>query len=188
MLPSPGVCRGHLNLLDTEEGRPQVTWEPGQNAYFQLSDHTYSINAPGDTHYGGGCQIGFSTDRGQTWKVAASYHGNCPHRHEDGVQTFHFVVPEGMPEGLAIFTWIWLNRDHESFMNCASVRIGEVSDGNTIPPISNAQSMNRKEKDDKIGGHRIGYKKSTVIRSIIAPTEINWGHFRRQHGEMHRRY
>jgi hypothetical protein len=41
-LPSPGDCRGHLNLLNTEEGRPQVTWEPGQDAYFQLSDHTYS--------------------------------------------------------------------------------------------------------------------------------------------------
>jgi hypothetical protein len=26
-LPSPGDCRGHLHLLDTVEGRPQVTWE-----------------------------------------------------------------------------------------------------------------------------------------------------------------
>jgi hypothetical protein len=65
-LPSPGDCRGHLDLLDTEEGRPQVTWEPGQDAYFQLSDYTYTANAPESTHYGGSCQIGFSVDRGQT--------------------------------------------------------------------------------------------------------------------------
>jgi hypothetical protein len=28
-LPSPRDCCGYLDLLDTEEGRPQVTWEPG---------------------------------------------------------------------------------------------------------------------------------------------------------------
>jgi hypothetical protein len=65
-LPSPGDCPGHLDLLDTTEGTPQVTWEPGQDAYFQLSDHTYTTSAPGSTHYGGSCQIGFSVDKGQT--------------------------------------------------------------------------------------------------------------------------
>lgn len=112
--PSPGVCRGHLDLFDTEDA--QVTWQPGQDAYFQLSDHTYTADAPGGTHYGGSCQVGFSTDRGETWKVAASYNGNCPLRGEDGspeVQTFDFKVPTGMPEGKALFAWIWLNREHE---------------------------------------------------------------------------
>ncbi|KZM20340.1 uncharacterized protein EKO05_0006864 [Ascochyta rabiei] len=131
--PSPGVCRGHLDLFDTEDA--QVTWQPGQDAYFQLSDHTYTADAPGGTHYGGSCQVGFSTDRGETWKVAASYNGNCPLRGKDGspeVQTFDFKVPTGMPEGKALFAWIWLNREHESFMNCAAVQIGEGS-GNTTP-------------------------------------------------------
>ncbi|CAN9238383.1 unnamed protein product [Alternaria alternata] len=142
-LPSPGDCRGHLNLLNTEEGRPQVTWEPGQDAYFQLSDHTYTVDAPGSTHYGGSCQIGFSVDRGQTWKVAALYHGNCPHRQEDDPQVFYFKVPLNMPSGPAVFAWVWLNREHESFMNCASVQIGAGSSRNTTPmnPSSKAGSL-----------------------------------------------
>ncbi|KAF1927093.1 lytic polysaccharide monooxygenase [Didymella exigua CBS 183.55] len=136
--PSPGVCRGHLDLFDTEDA--QVTWQPGQDAYFQLSDYTYTADAPGGTHYGGSCQVGFSTDRGETWKVAASYNGNCPLRGKDGspeVQTFDFKVPTGMPEGKALFAWIWLNREHESFMNCAAVQIGEGS-GNTTTPTNPA--------------------------------------------------
>ncbi|KAF1364607.1 hypothetical protein EJ07DRAFT_99669 [Lizonia empirigonia] len=136
---SPGVCRGHLDLFDKEDA--QVTWQPGQDAYFQLSDYTYTADAPGGTHYGGSCQVGFSTDRGETWKVAASYNGNCPLRGEDGspeVQTFDFKVPTGMPEGKALFAWLWLNREHESFMNCAAVQIGEGS-GNTTTPTNPAK-------------------------------------------------
>lgn len=123
-LPGPGICRGHLDIFD-QEG-PQAVWEAGQDAHFQLSDYTYSSDAPGSTHYGGSCQVGFSVDRGQTWKAAASYMGNCPHRDGNGspeVQTFDFKVPLGMPEGEAIFVWVWLNREHESFVNCAKVRI-----------------------------------------------------------------
>ena len=123
--PSPGLCRGHLDLFDVEDA--QLTWQPGEDAYFQLSDYTYTQGAAGSTHYGGSCQVGFSTDRGETWKVAASYNGNCPLRGADGspeVQTFDFKVPTGMPEGKALFAWIWLNREHESFMNCAAVQIG----------------------------------------------------------------
>jgi hypothetical protein len=149
-LPSPGDCRGHLNLLETEEGRPQVTWEPGEGVYFQISDHSYTSDAPGTTHYGGSCQVGFSTNKGQTWKVAASYHGNCPHRHETGVQTFPFNVPTGMPKGPAVFAWVWLNREHESFMNCASVQIGRDT-GNDMssatqfePPAKSANFLREK--------------------------------------------
>lgn len=109
--PSPGVCRGHLDLFDKEDA--QVTWQAGQQAYFQISDHTYTADAPGGTHYGGSCQVGFSVDKGKTWKVAASYNGNCPLRGKSGapeVQTFDFTVPTGMPEGKALFAWVWLNR------------------------------------------------------------------------------
>ena len=102
-LPSLGDCRGYLDLLDTDEGRPQVTWESGQDAYFQISDYTYDIAAPGSNHYGGSCQVGFSVDKGQTWKVAASYHGNCPHCQKAALQIFHFRVPLNIPSGLAVF-------------------------------------------------------------------------------------
>lgn len=134
--PSPGVCRGHLDLFDSEDA--QVTWQPGQAAYFQLSDYAYTADAPGGTHDGGSCQVGFSIDRGETWKVAASYNGNCPLRGKPGspeVQTFDFKVPTGMPTGKALFGWIWLNREHESYMNCAVVYISDV-------PANDAVFMN----------------------------------------------
>jgi hypothetical protein len=151
--PSPGVCRGHLDLFDTEA--PQVTWQAGGDAYFQLSDHTYTPGAAGSTHYGGSCQVGFSTDRGETWKVAASYNGNCPLRGDDGspdVQTFDFKVPTGMPEGKALFAWIWLNREHESFMNCAAVQIGQGSGNSTTPtnpPKPSGSATQPTQPDDK---------------------------------------
>lgn len=140
--PSPGLCRGHLDKFDTEEA--QVTWQAGQDAHFQLTDFSYDPAAPGSTHSGGSCQVGFSVDKGKTWKVAASYHGACPKHTEDGspeAQTFDFKVPTGMPEGDALFAWIWLNREHESFMNCAKVKIGSGS-GSTTPtqPTNPSQS------------------------------------------------
>ena len=139
-LPSPGDCRGHLDLLDTEEGTPQVTWEPGQDAYFKLSDHMYSIGVPGSTHYGGSCQVGFSVDKGQTWKVAASYHGNCPHRDKDTPQVFEFKVPLNIPTGIAVFAWVWLNREHEFFMNCAAVQIGSSYSSITTRTYTSAKT------------------------------------------------
>lgn len=188
-LPSPGVCRGHLDLLDTEEGKPQVTWKSGQDAYFQLSDHTYTTDAPGSTHYGGSCQVGFSTDKGRTWKVAASYHGNCPHRHENGLQTFYFTVPTSMPKGPAVFAWIWLNREHESFMNCASVQIGDGLSNNTRPtgpyssallPTAQASSTDRR-----------GHGKSTLTSrtwSIATPTGSHWERSSHKHRRKHFKY
>ncbi|KAF2024842.1 hypothetical protein EK21DRAFT_77794 [Setomelanomma holmii] len=143
-LSSPGDCRGHLDLLGTGEGAPQVTWEPGQDAHFQLSDHTYTSGAPGSTHYGGSCQVGFSVDKGQTWRAAASYHGNCPHRSEKDGQIFNFKVPVGIPSGPAVFAWIWLNREHESFMNCASVQIGQGSSNVTVRALSTKVSSSIK--------------------------------------------
>jgi hypothetical protein len=134
----PGLCRGHLDKFDTEQA--QVTWQAGQDAHFQLTDFTYDPNAVGSTHWGGSCQVGFSVDKGKTWKVAASYHGACPHHTEDGspeAQTFDFKVPTGMPEGDALFMWLWLNREHESFSNCAKVKI---SAGSGSPPAQPAPS------------------------------------------------
>jgi hypothetical protein len=132
--PSPGLCRGHLDKFDTEDA--SVTWQAGQDAYFQLTDHSYNPDVPGSTHHGGSCQVGFSVDKGKTWKVAASYHGACPLHTDDGspeAQTFYLKVPNNMPEGAAIFAWVWLNREHEAFMNCAKVNIGGNSGGPAQP-------------------------------------------------------
>ncbi|KAF1829499.1 hypothetical protein BDW02DRAFT_146224 [Decorospora gaudefroyi] len=142
-LPSPGICRGHLDKFDTEDA--SVTWQPGQDAYFQLTDYSYDPAAPGGTHFGGSCQVGFSVDKGKTWKMAASYHGACPHATNDGspeAQTFDFKVPTNMPEGEAIFGWVWLNREHESFMSCAKVLIaGGSGDSDGTPAQSSAYSV-----------------------------------------------
>lgn len=146
--PSPGICRGHLDKYDTETA--QVTWQPGQDAYFQLTDFSYDPNAPGGTHYGGSCQVGFSLDRGETWKMAASYHGACPYHTEDGspeAQTFDFKVPTGMPKGDALFAWVWLNREHEAFSSCARVNIGGSSDDSdpSTTPSKPSQSISQPE-------------------------------------------
>jgi hypothetical protein len=124
-LPDPGPCRGHLDRFEREE--PQVVWTAGQDAYFQLSDFTYSPDAPGSTHDSGSCQVGFSVDGGITGKAAASFFGNCPHRGTVGsphAQTFNSRIPQGILSGEALFVWVWLNREHEAYVNCAKVRIG----------------------------------------------------------------
>jgi hypothetical protein len=138
---SPGICRGYLDRFDTEEA--QVTWQAGGDAHFQLTDYTYDPGAEGSTHYGGSCQVGFSVDKGKTWKVAASYHGACPKHTDDGkpeAQTFDFKVPTGMPEGDALFSWIWLNREHEAFENCAKVKITAGSGSSPVQSPAPAQS------------------------------------------------
>ncbi|KAH8728204.1 hypothetical protein GQ44DRAFT_609929 [Phaeosphaeriaceae sp. PMI808] len=140
--PSPGICRGHIDKFDTEEA--SVTWQSGQDAHFQLTDFSYDPGAPGSTHNGGSCQVGFSVDKGKTWKVAASYHGACPKHTEDGspeAQTFDFKVPTGMPEGDALFSWVWLNREHEAYVNCSKVKIIAGS-GSTTPNPSQSASPN----------------------------------------------
>ncbi|RMZ67728.1 spore coat SP96 precursor [Pyrenophora seminiperda CCB06] len=147
-LPSPGICRGHLDLFNEQE--PQVVWQAGQDAYFQLSDHAYTAGAPGSTHYGGSCQVGFSLDRGRTWKAAASFSGNCPRQAEDGSpgsQTFDFQVPRGMPSGNALFAWVWLNREHEFFINCAKVRI--ASNASRLPSADMLLSSNGVQNKDR---------------------------------------
>jgi hypothetical protein len=71
--------------------------------------------------------VGFSVDGGITGKAAASFFGNCPHRGTVGsphAQTFNSRIPQGILSGEALFVWVWLNREHEAYVNCAKVRIG----------------------------------------------------------------
>jgi hypothetical protein len=75
-------------------------------------------------------------DGARTWKAVASFFDNCPHRSTVGspeAHTFEFTVPPGMPSGDALFVWLWLNREHESFVNApryASFRVeGNKSQG-----------------------------------------------------------
>jgi hypothetical protein len=124
----PGPCKGHLNLVDTDQGKPVVTWAPGQKVNFTLSGSS-TTEVRGGTHYGGSCSVGFSTDKGNTFKVATTWNGNCPHREgsiDPSTQTFDFTVPADLPAGdRTIFAWTWVNREKEFNMNCALQCVSE---------------------------------------------------------------
>lgn len=117
-------CRGYLSLLGTPDGAPTDTWEAGSKQH-------WSMTGIGN-HYGGSCQVGFLDDGGdtdgsnETFRVATSYPGNCPHRNgglgPDG-QEFEFTVPKDLSSGVKVFAWVWYNREQEFNMNCAAVNI-----------------------------------------------------------------
>ncbi|KAF2164555.1 lytic polysaccharide monooxygenase [Zasmidium cellare ATCC 36951] len=111
-------CRGYQKLMGTPEGAPTATWEAG-------STQNWNISGIGN-HFGGSCQVGFSVDGGETFRVATSYEGNCPHRNNGNGpegQDFEFKVPGDIEPGVHIFAWIWYNREQEFNMNCAAVNI-----------------------------------------------------------------
>nr|KMM72338.1 hypothetical protein CPAG_08635 [Coccidioides posadasii RMSCC 3488] len=120
-------CRGYLDLLGTDQGKPVATWPAGSVQNFSL--------VGGGTHYGGSCQVGFSIDKGKTWQVVSSYEGNCPHRkggnNAPEEQTFQFKVPSDMPSGDHVFAWTWVNREQEFNMVCSSVTISDSLE----PPV-----------------------------------------------------
>jgi hypothetical protein len=126
----PGNCKGHLDLVGTDEGKATASWTAGQSANFSVSGHaidTPTYNPEGGNHGGGSAQIGFSVDGGETFKVAKTWQGNWP---EHGLQslepedmTYEFQVPADLPEGDVIFGWTWVNRENEFNMNCAVVSI-----------------------------------------------------------------
>ncbi|KAK7534825.1 uncharacterized protein J3D65DRAFT_659668 [Phyllosticta citribraziliensis] len=126
------ICRGYLDLLGTPAGASVATWKAGSTATWSLTgEPSAALNDLGDTHYGGSCQVGFSTDGGKTFRVAASYEGNCPHRKDsaNSGQDFTFTVPSDIPNGEAVFAWTWINREQEFNMNCAAVTITDGAAG-----------------------------------------------------------
>ncbi|KAB2577576.1 hypothetical protein DBV05_g3798 [Lasiodiplodia theobromae] len=125
------ICRGYLDLLGTPDGAPVATWAAGSKVTWNITgDPKFTLNDLGGTHYGGSCQVAFSVDKGKTFKVAASYEGNCPHRNSglESGQDFEMTVPREMPTGEALFAWTWINREQEFTMNCAAVTITNDDD------------------------------------------------------------
>lgn len=139
-------CRDYHHLLGKPDGAPTATWAAG-------SQQHWSTTGLGN-HYGGSCQIGFSVDGGETFHVATSYEGNCPHRENktgpEG-QEFPFTVPHDLTPGVQLFAWIWYNRETEFNMNCAAVNI-TAADGGATPnqsgPISYGQTTVTSAADD----------------------------------------
>jgi hypothetical protein len=121
-------CRDYHNHLGTPDGLPTATWEIG-------SQQSWSMAGIGN-HYGGSCQIGFSIDHGETFRVSTSYEGNCPRRNTGNGpegQEFPFTVPHDMTPGIHLFAWTWYNREQEFNMNCAAVNITVPTTTSTSP-------------------------------------------------------
>ncbi|EDN05555.1 predicted protein [Histoplasma mississippiense (nom. inval.)] len=115
---TPFPCKGYLNHLNTPQGQSVASWAAG-------SQQNFSLTGTGN-HYGGSCQVGFSVDKGATWKVVKSFEGNCPYRNggtDPEKQTFEFTVPRDTPVGVQVFAWTWINREREFNMLCAAVKI-----------------------------------------------------------------
>ncbi|KAF1811503.1 hypothetical protein P152DRAFT_459441 [Eremomyces bilateralis CBS 781.70] len=125
-------CKGQLKLLGTPAGRAVATWKPGSTQHWNMTGQS--------NHYGGSCQIGFSVDKGKTFRVVKSYEGSCPHRNEDDDQNFDFVVPTDLPAGDVLFAWSWTNREQELNMNCAAISI-ESDSGEGAPLPSTSQAL-----------------------------------------------
>ncbi|KAL1959447.1 hypothetical protein VTO42DRAFT_1892 [Malbranchea cinnamomea] len=142
---TPFPCRGHLSLLGTDQGSPVAVWEAG-------SVQNFSLIGQG-THWGGSCQAGFSIDGGQSWKVVASYEGNCPHRDagpaDPAGQTFEFTVPADMPAGDHVFAWTWINREQEFFMSCSPVTITRNDSAEDAPQSTGATAPSPTEEADE---------------------------------------
>ncbi|GME25030.1 hypothetical protein GTA08_BOTSDO11468 [Neofusicoccum parvum] len=137
------TCRGYLDLLGTPDGAPVATWAAGSKVKWNITGAPeFTLNDLGGTHYGGSCQVGFSTDSGKTFKVAASYEGNCPHRNSElgSGQDFEMTIPEELPAGEAVFAWTWINREQEFTMNCAAVTITNDDDSDSGESSSAAPS------------------------------------------------
>lgn len=116
---TPFPCRGYLDQLGTDQGRPVATWAAG-------SVQNFSLVGQGN-HWGGSCQAGFSVDDGKSWKVVRSWEGACPHRsassYDASQNVFPIKVPADMPRGDHVFAWTWFNREQEFFMTCAAITI-----------------------------------------------------------------
>ena len=131
-------CRGYLDLLGTPDGDPTASWEAG-------SSQSWNMSGIGN-HYGGSCQVGFLDygvdGKNETFRVATSYEGNCPHRKvgaDAAGQIFEFKVPTDLEAGVQVFAWIWYNREQEFNMNCAAVNITAPSSSpapTSTPPMA----------------------------------------------------
>jgi hypothetical protein len=124
-------CRGYHTILGTPDGSSTAIWAAG-------SQQNWSMTGIGN-HYGGSCQVGFSVDGGENFRVATSYEGNCPHRNAGNGpegQEFLFTVPHDLTPGVHLFAWTWYNREREFNMNCAAVNITADAEATQDPSQS----------------------------------------------------
>ncbi|QSS54869.1 endoglucanase [Histoplasma capsulatum var. duboisii H88] len=153
---TPFPCKGYLSHLSTPQGQSVASWAAG-------SQQNFSLTGTGN-HYGGSCQVGFSVDKGATWKVVKSFEGNCPYRNggtDPGKQTFEFTVPRDTPVGVQVFAWTWINREREFNMLCAAVEItGAEKKGGGQDFVSRSDSGHRNGRHRRDWGLSQGHQYS----------------------------
>ncbi|KAF1935114.1 hypothetical protein EJ02DRAFT_471420 [Clathrospora elynae] len=107
-----------------------------------------------------------------------------------------------MPSGPAVFAWIWLNREHESFMNCASVQIGSSSGNSTMSIYSSSTAGSityhtslpaptdgiPREGEPYESGNRNGVLTGRDSWSSQKLTRSRWEHIKHRHSRKHHRY
>ncbi|CAZ82168.1 unnamed protein product [Tuber melanosporum] len=100
-------CKGYHK--DAKGTQPLVDWPAG-------STQTMSFDGSA-THGGGSCQVSFSEDGGNTWKVGKSFVGGCP------LKDISFTVPKETKNGPVFVAWTWFNNvgNREMYMNCAAI-------------------------------------------------------------------
>jgi hypothetical protein len=107
-----------------------------------------------------------------------------------------------MPSGPAVFAWIWLNREHESFMNCASVQIGSSSGDSTVSIYSSGTAGSTtchaelpaptdgiaNEGELYESNNRHGFLTGRDSWSGPKLTESHWEYTKHRHSRKHHRY
>lgn len=118
--PDQFPCRGYHSLLGSGAGAAVAKWDVGSQQLFKIT------GAPppekfSASHGGGSCQVSFSTDGGNTFRVVKSFIGSCPSLHDEKnvnpqdqaahgtpvLNGFPFTVPNDLPTGPALFAWTW---------------------------------------------------------------------------------
>jgi len=121
------ICK-HTVPYDT----PVATWTAGQTV-------TVDFQTGGAAHSGGHCQFSISYDGGKTFVVIKNvfsycfFTGSAVDDNTATVLSYDVELPSGLPSGLAIFSWTWVNAsgNREFYMNCADVKINGTGDSYT---------------------------------------------------------
>jgi hypothetical protein len=120
--------------------------------------------------------------------ATVGYHVTSATWLQDSLQTLQFRVPSNMPCGPAVFPWIWLNHEHESFMNCASVQIGLSHGISTMSVYSSSTATcytALPAPTDGILRERKPYETGNFNRGL---TRSRWEHTKHRHSRKHHRY
>ena len=115
-------CKGyHKGFPTMPYQEPVATWAAGTKQSFTVMGNGDPADIPA-THGGGSCQVSFSHDGGNTFRVIKSWIGGCVAVNDNSnvrgsesqgngkmIPTLDFNVPADVPNGPILFAWTWFN-------------------------------------------------------------------------------